>query len=89
MDVKDAAQSALSYFGEIYGTKYSNVIVEEVELSEDERFWYITLGYDLPSIIPQFGGTGPRGYKTFKIDAATGKVISMKIRSVLDSAALR
>ena len=78
--VKDAAKKAVEYFSEIYGNQFGNVLIEEVEQSDD--YWHITLGYDLPSVIAQFGGKAPRGFKTFKIDAKTGLVVSMKIREV-------
>jgi hypothetical protein len=77
---KDAARKALEYFSDIYGTQFGNVLVEEVEQSDG--YWHITLGYDLPSVITQFGGKAPRGFKAFKIDADTGGVLSMKIREV-------
>jgi hypothetical protein len=78
--VKEAAKRAVAYFTELYGQQFGNVMVEEVERSDG--FWQITLGYDLPSLIAQFGGKAPRGFKRFKIDAATGDVVSMKIREV-------
>jgi len=78
--VKEAAQKAVSYFTDLYANQFRNVLVEEVEQSDG--YWYITLGYDLPSVIAQFGGKAPRGFKTFKIDAGTGEVVSMKIREV-------
>jgi len=80
MSVKDAAKKAVEYFTELYGTQFGHVLVEEVERAGS--FWHITLGYDLPSILPQFSGQGPRGFKAFKIDADTGEVVSMKIREV-------
>lgn len=78
--VKDAAAKAVTYFGDVYGSQFGNVMLEEVEREGD--YWYITLGYDLPSIVAQFGGKARRGFKVFKIDASTGEVVSMKIREV-------
>jgi hypothetical protein len=78
--VKDAAKRAIEYFRDLYGNQFGNVLVEEVERSDN--YWHITLGYDLPSVISQFGGRGPRGFKAFKIDADSGAVVSMKIREV-------
>jgi hypothetical protein len=80
INVKDAAAKAVGYFKEIYGSQFENLLLEEVE--RDADYWYITLGYDLPSILPQYGGKAPRGFKVFKIDASTGEVLSMKIREV-------
>lgn len=80
LGVKEAVAKVMGYFQEFYGAQYQNLTLEEVERHGD--YWSITLGYDLPSIIPQFGGNGRRGYKTFKIDGSTGEFVSMKIREV-------
>lgn len=64
--------------------------LEEVELSEDERFWNVTLGYLLPNTNPsdatlailQGASKYVRRYKVFKIDARTGDCTSMKIREL-------
>lgn len=72
----------------------SNVTLEEVELLEDENCWLITLGFDEPprtrtsaaeispinkSFADIFGKSSPtKRFKVFKVDARTGKVISMK-----------
>jgi hypothetical protein len=92
VDVKEAAQRAADYFAKIYSDKpYSDVLLEEVELSEDEKYWLITLSYayELPTVslvspMNPFAKLkdGPRRYKLFKIDAATGNVKAMKIRSL-------
>jgi hypothetical protein len=88
LDVKQAAQTASTYFADLYaGQGVSGVRLEEVELTEDGNFWLITLGFpdsDPPkntSVASMFGTTGPnRLYKVFKVDAATGDIKSMKIR---------
>jgi hypothetical protein len=64
--------------------------LEEVELSEDERFWLITLGYSVkrpnptPSeVMSAPAGTTPdsvRAYKVFAINVESGEVRSMKQR---------
>lgn len=90
IDVKDAAKAAAEYFVELYpDTQYSDLMLEEVELSEDEKHWLITLSYasEPPPPPPSgleklFSKQGSRKYKIFKIDAATGKVEAMKIRSL-------
>ncbi len=82
LSVKDAAAKAAEYFNDLYGSQFGNVLIEEVEqqLERDGTYWYITLGYDVPSVLFQFGGKPPRAYKVFKINAETGDVLSMKIR---------
>lgn len=91
IDVKEATQTALSYFEDIYEDEpFSNVLLEEVERSEedDRSYWLITIGFrnerkkgDSSPPFSPFTSV-PRRYKRFKIDAETGDVVSMKIRSV-------
>ncbi len=82
LDVKAAAQRAAEYYAALYSQEAAaNVRLEEVELSEDGQYWLITLSYPRPGIEALFGD-GKREYKQFKIEASTGKVISMKIRKV-------
>jgi hypothetical protein len=80
INVKEAAQKAADYFTDLYSDQFSNVLVEEVELADG--YWFITLGYDRPPVLPRFGLKGPRAFKVFKVDGDTGEVISMKIREV-------
>lgn len=94
IDVKEAAKRAAEYFASLYDPNtYADLELEEVELTEDERFWLITLGYrpipksplealvpDIPKILKSPSGL-PK-YKQFKIDAETGKVQAMMIRKV-------
>lgn len=76
---KDAVITASKYFTEITGYT-SGVTIEEVELSEDDNFWLITLGYNE---YPSYGLIiGKKAYKQFKINAITGDIISMKVRIV-------
>lgn len=49
---------------------------------KDERFWFVTLGFDRPvdkALVPL---QTHRDYKEFKVDAVTGEVKAMKIRTV-------
>ncbi|MEW6380787.1 MAG: hypothetical protein AB1611_14430 [bacterium] len=85
IDVKTAANKAYEYFRDLYADKdFSAVLLEEVELTDDQNFWLITLSYLMPAMDPpQLFGTAPkRAYKIFTIDANTGKVKSMKIRTI-------
>jgi hypothetical protein len=60
----------------------SDPSLEEIEMSKDERFWLVTLGYNAPRAknqhIPDFLQVPMRQLKVFKVDAATGRVLSMK-----------
>lgn len=87
IDVKEAAKAAAAFFKELFPqTQYSDLTLEEVELSEEEKHWLITLSYSVePPPPPEglgalFGGS--KKYKIFKIDATNGKVEAMNIRSL-------
>jgi hypothetical protein len=44
---KDAAQAAIEFVNELIGTQsLSHLRVEEIGLSQDERAWNVTLGWD-------------------------------------------
>jgi hypothetical protein len=75
IDAKKAAAIAAKYYQEIL-QEPTELSIEEIELDED-GFWLITLG------ISDYGfGIKPASYKIFKIDANTGEVKSMKIRTI-------
>ena len=86
--LKSAVREAAAYFGDLYANSpVENLLLEEVEETEDGKFWLITLGYDQkcpPSRYSRLVGSPEvtRAYKTFRIEADTGKVVSMKMRKV-------
>ncbi|MBH8565261.1 hypothetical protein I8748_24280 [Nostoc sp. CENA67] len=95
VDLKTAVNAAREYIlnlQEIMGNSVENLRLEEVELSEDKKFWLITLGFDIPIINPKnrmndIFSTFPtenyqREYKLFKVNSQTGEVEAMKIREV-------
>jgi hypothetical protein len=97
LDAKLAAKLSLNYFNELFpNAATSNVVLEEVEFLENENCWLITLGFDEPSpkknlsnvqinksIADLFGASSPtRKFKIFKVNAKTGKVLSMRIRKL-------
>ncbi len=58
-------------------------MLEELEESEDGKYWLVTVVYDIEKLAgPIFGSQIARAYKSFRIDSRTGKVLSMKIRNV-------
>ncbi len=72
----------------------ANLMLEEIEESEDREQWLITLGFDTPRVLRK-NPTGlgsilaghsveqpERVFKRFAIDQKTGRVLSMKIRSL-------
>lgn len=79
LDVKEAAQRASEYFASLY-QDILNPQLEEVELSDDGQYWFITLSYPVAPELSALNFNFKRKYKVFKIDAKTGEVKSMKIR---------
>ena len=91
LTVKEAVRAAQEWVTEVYSeNEVPHLRLEEVELSSDERFWMITLGWEA---VPgwredatPFGSFGiqklPRVYKKLMVDAESGEVKSMKIREV-------
>ena len=92
IDVKTAVKLARDYFAKVYPNEihtFQDVQLEEVELSEDESTWLVTIGFSRPLPLDSFSKNAPeflrqyqRDYKVFRIDAQNGKVRSMKIRAV-------
>lgn len=91
IDVKDAVQSAKNAAKDFLAEDVvlDDLLLEEVELNDTENTWLITLGFNvlnknaMRGIGAALTGTQYiRKYKTFSIDAETGKVKAMKIREV-------
>ncbi|MDP8240608.1 MAG: hypothetical protein P9X24_16070 [Candidatus Hatepunaea meridiana] len=77
IDVKEAAIVAKDYLLALYdGRDIYNLTLEEVELSEDQEWWYITLGYS------EISGLRASNYKVIQIKSETGQVFSMKVRTL-------
>jgi hypothetical protein len=86
IDARQAASAAAAYFRELY-SNVASFSLEEVEFSEHENCWMITLSFEIPpsqglsaALIP-FQPPKTK-FKVFKVDARTGKVIAMKIRKL-------
>jgi len=91
--IKEAAQRAADFCEQSYPDA-QDFLLEEVEREED-KFWLITISF-LIQATKRGGGTASgmaasmehmfarfeRRYKSLKIDAQTGEVISMKIREL-------
>lgn len=84
IDVKKAVELARGYLSDILQVSASQVLLEEVELSSDGRFWLVTLSYPAPAPTPilVLTGRGDRAYKVVKLQAETGQFESIKIRSL-------
>lgn len=81
---QDAGKIAKKYYEEIASGEKHRLILEEVELSNDGKYWLITLGIYTPTTAMMLRSQGideAANYKIFKINKSSGEVISMKMRS--------
>ncbi len=87
MDAKRAASAAIDYFLTLFGPQpaQSNVSLEEVELSPDRKYWFVTLSYEelhrKLSDLPSFLRIPRQKFKVFKVERKSGRVVSMKMRN--------
>ncbi len=87
IDAKRAVLAAKEYIKSLYELPLNGLRLEEVELSDDERSWLITLGfledYDTNPAVTALGSAlgykERRVYKQIKVDATTGEAKTMKI----------
>ncbi len=96
IDVKESVRTALDYLSNLYDTSgFKDILLEEVELSEDEKRWNVTIGFSRPvysdnpiqAAIEKIASGQTkihykREYKVFEIAADDGKVRAMKMREV-------
>lgn len=83
LDVKKAVELARGYLSDVLRIPSQELLLEEVELSEDQEFWLITFSYPAPegsSLQVMLGGS--RAYKIVKLHADTGEFVSVKIRTL-------
>jgi hypothetical protein len=80
INAKEAANVAIEYLKSFYpGAK--NIMLEEVELSEEKKSWSITISFE--NIDPEDKNPSnifPKMYKIFRIDNTSGQVTAMKSR---------
>ena len=98
LNAKDAVAKAVAYVGDIYRSdQVSDVLLEEIELTNDERLWRVTLSFVRPSDDPVAGSLGSalrmygahqgkRTYKVVDVNATDGAIRAMRIREFGDSA---
>ncbi len=84
IDVKKAAQISADYMKGFF-PESDSIRLEEVEITDDKKFWIITLSYSQDDIDQNSPFLGIKGgkikkYKIFKIKSESGEVLSMKIR---------
>ena len=85
----DAARNYIKDFQELLDNPLHNLRLEEVERTEDEKYWLITLGYDdpeglkhIPAFLTPETRLSSREYKIFRVNSENGKVEAMNIRKV-------
>ena len=81
--VKKAVELARAYLSQVLEAQATQLLLEEVELSDDQQFWLITFSYPAPegsSLDVMLGGN--RVYKVVKLKARTGEFVSVKIRTL-------
>ena len=86
IEVKEAVKIATDFVNNVLSEeKFDRITLEEVELSEDSSYWYVTIG--LGKIVTEgpFEALAGRSklsvkYRIFKIEIKTGRVVSMKMR---------
>jgi hypothetical protein len=89
VDVKQAVAAAISAVQNLFaGQDIRDLLLEEVEKSEDDRHWRVTISF---ARLIEGGNAlrtalaGPeynRFYKVIELDAVTGNLVSMKIRKI-------
>ena len=85
IDVKKAVNAARGYLNDmspLIGAEVKDIRLEEVELTDQQDFWLITLGFNRRVNGPIIPNQYERDYKLFKVNALTGDVEAMKIRAV-------
>jgi hypothetical protein len=82
IDAKMAATKAMEYFKELNPGWPDPILLEEVELTEDGKYWLITLGYFPHSVNPFQAIVPMKAYKVFKINTESGEVQSMLIKTI-------
>ena len=83
INVREATDKAREHLVSFFPDA-EKVQLEEVELTDDKAYWFITLSYEgiSHSVASSLLVGKSVRYKLFKIDAETGEVISMKIRDI-------
>ncbi|MGA3318576.1 MAG: hypothetical protein ABSC64_19335 [Candidatus Korobacteraceae bacterium] len=87
LDVKKAVELARGYLSDILQVPDYQVLLEEVEFSEDGKFWFITLSYPAPyvSSVQAVLGQHDRAYKVVKLRGSDGAFVAVKMRSLAEA----
>ena len=92
IDVREAIAKAREYIKHIYeGERLNRLMLEGVELSDDEKYWIITFGFDVPPARQLYNDLGietpltqdyERTYRDILVNAITGEVVLMRPRII-------
>lgn len=83
MNVQDITKKAVDHLKNFFPDA-TVIQLEELDLTDDDKYWNITLSYE-GAEAPVSAWMNPvrsRKFKIFKIDAVSGEVRSMKIREL-------
>lgn len=82
IDVNEASVKAIEHLKKLYPDQdLGKILFEEAELTDDDKFWIITLSYKAPVAAGGLGQSmfvGDRCYKIFKLLAENGDIRSIK-----------
>jgi hypothetical protein len=90
ISVKEAAYQAFEFIKELV-PEPTGALVEEVEMDDSKNYWFITISFVVKndnylssslSAYTPISSEFERKYKTVKIDANSGEIVSMKIREL-------
>ncbi len=83
IDARTASDKAIEYFKAFFPDA-KKVHLEEVELTDDKKYWLVTVGYDSDDLAAptQLIIGRSNKYKVFKVDADSAEILSMKLRNV-------
>ena len=86
INVNEASDIAVEHLMKLYPDQdLGKILFEEAELTDDDRFWIITLSYKSPVAAGGVGQSvfvGDRSYKVFKLLAENGDIRSVKSRAL-------
>jgi hypothetical protein len=84
INVNEASEKAIEHLKKLYPDyDLGKILFEEAEVTDDDRFWIITLSYKSPVAAGGVGKSvfvGDRSYKVFKLLADNGEIRSVKTR---------
>ena len=82
IDVNEASHRAIEHLKKLYpDSDLEKILFEEAELTDDDRFWIITISYKSPVAAGGVGKSmfvGDRSYKVFKLLAENGEIRSVR-----------